>query len=75
MTSKFTRILSVASALCVFSFVFVGIGCGGGSAPAPADGAAASGTPKPKAPPIKGKGGQMIESEENTPKRLRDRDK
>lgn len=74
MISNFARILSVASALCVFSLVF--IGCGGGeTAPAPAgNAAAAGGATKPKAPPVKGKGGQMIESEENTPKRFRDRD-
>jgi hypothetical protein len=70
MTSKSLCVLTVVPAVMFVSLSLVG--CGGNeTTPAPA---AASGESKPKAPPVKGKGGRMIESEENTPKRLQGRD-
>ncbi len=72
MTSKSLRLVTVIPAVMSVSLALVG--CGGGSAPAPNPTASAGGDSKPKAPPVKGKGGRLIESEENTPERFKNRD-
>ncbi|MBI1323696.1 hypothetical protein GC170_10995 [bacterium] len=72
MFSSLRKSAAIVPTVFALTLSFAGIGCGGGdTAPAPA---AAGGETKPKAPPVKAKGGRMIESEENTPKRLQGRD-
>jgi hypothetical protein len=64
--SKYAAVVWTISCFC-FSIT----GCGGGE-PAPAPAANSAADAKPKAPPVKGKGGQLIESEDNTPANFRD---
>lgn len=71
MFSRLRKSVAIVPTVLALALSFAGIGCGGGdAAPAPAP----AGETKPKAPPIKGKDGRKIESEENTPKRLQGRD-
>lgn len=72
MFSRLRKSVAIVPTVFALAVSFASIGCGGGeTAPAPA---AAGGETKPKAPPVKGKDGRKIESEENTPKRLQGRD-
>ncbi len=72
MFSSLRKTVAIVPTVFALTLSFAGIGCGGGgSTPAPAP---AAGDSKPKAPPVKGKDGRKIESEENTPKRLQGRD-
>jgi hypothetical protein len=74
MTSNALYTLKVIPTAMVMAMVFSVVGCGGESAPTPAPAASGGGEDStPKAPPQK-KGGVMVESEDNTPARLKGRD-
>jgi len=64
--------VTVVPAVMSVSFAFTG--CGGDSTPAPVPVAGGAASSEAKAPPVKSKGGQLIESEANTPANFRDRD-
>jgi hypothetical protein len=74
MTSRVIKSFAVVPTVISASLVFFGTGCGGESAPTAAPSASGGGEAStPKAPPQK-KGGVLVESEENTPARFKDRD-